>query len=111
MEIIKEKATILAGGMKIQVPMNNLVKIKKEKNIQDNFVKLTIANPSIRLDIRGQKPEEAEFEVIKFIDDAYVSGLSQIEILHGKGTGALKEACSRDIEVSFKSKRFPLCSN
>jgi len=46
--------------------------------------------PQQRLDIRGERPEEAEFEIIKFIDNAYSSGLGRIEILHGKGTGVLK---------------------
>lgn len=106
LEIVKDKATISAGGMKIQVPLKNLVKAKKEKNIQDNFVKLTIANPSVRLDIRGQKPEEAEFEVIKFIDEAYVSGLTSVEILHGKGTGALKKLVREILKSHLRIKDF-----
>jgi DNA mismatch repair protein MutS2 len=106
LEIVKEKATILAGGMKIQVPLKNLARAKKEKNIQDNFVKLTLANPLIRLDIRGQKPEEAEFEVIKFIDEAYVSGLTSVEILHGKGTGALKRLVREILKSHLRVKDF-----
>ena len=51
-----------------------------------------IAQPaSYRLDIRGKRPEEAEFEITRFIDDSYSAGLQQVEILHGKGTGALKK--------------------
>jgi DNA mismatch repair protein MutS2 len=44
-----------------------------------------------RLDIRGQRAAESEFEIIKFVDEAYSSGLDRVEILHGKGTGALKK--------------------
>ena len=33
-----------------------------------------------------------EYEVIKFIDDAYSMGNDRIEILHGKGTGVLKNS-------------------
>lgn len=47
--------------------------------------------PSLRLDIRGRKPEEAEYEVLKYIDDAYSASTPRVEILHGKGTGVLKE--------------------
>jgi DNA mismatch repair protein MutS2 len=106
LEIVKEKATISAGGMKIQVPLKNLVKAKKEKNIQNNFVKLTIDNPLVRLDIRGQKPEEAEFKVIKFIDEAYVSGLTSVEILHGKGTGKLKKLVREILKSHLRVKDF-----
>src|SRR3989304_7845273 len=86
-EINKDKALLVSGGLKFQASLSDLVKTKKENKIKDNFVKLSVANPAYRLDIRGEKPEEAEFEVIKFIDDAYVSGLTRVEILHGTGTG------------------------
>ena len=46
---------------------------------------------SYRLDIRGKRADEAEFEVIKFLDNSNMNGINRIEILHGKGTGALKQ--------------------
>jgi DNA mismatch repair protein MutS2 len=105
-EITKGKALIISGGLKIQVPLADLVKSKRQNKIQDNFVKLSVANPSYRLDIRGEKPEEAEFEVIKFVDEAYVAGLSQVEILHGKGTGVLKNLVKEILKSHDKVKEF-----
>jgi DNA mismatch repair protein MutS2 len=58
------------------------------------------------LDIRGEKPEEAELKVIKFIDDAYVSGLTRVEILHGKGTGALKRLVKGILKSHENVKEF-----
>lgn len=89
-QIKKEKAVILAGGVKINVPTKDLIKSEPPKEIKNNFVKLNIANSISQLDIRGKKYDEARFEVIKFVDEAYSAGLTHIEILHGKGTGALK---------------------
>jgi DNA mismatch repair protein MutS2 len=43
------------------------------------------------LDIRGMTGEEALPMVDKFIDDAVLSGLHRIDIIHGKGTGALRK--------------------
>jgi DNA mismatch repair protein MutS2 len=105
-EINKNKALLVSGGLKIQASLGDLLKTKRESKIQDNFVKLSVANPSYRLDIRGQKPDEAEFEVIKFIDDAYVSGLTRIEILHGKGTGVLKKIVKEILKSHDKVKEF-----
>ncbi len=105
-EINKDKATLISGGMRIQVSLKELTKTKKEKNIPDNFIKLSLANPSYRLDIRGEKPEEAEFKVIKFVDDAYVGGLTRVEILHGKGTGALKRLVNEILKTHEKVKEF-----
>ena len=43
------------------------------------------------IDIRGMTVDEAEQVCGKFIDDAQLSGLKQILIIHGKGTGALRQ--------------------
>jgi len=46
--------------------------------------------PSYRLDLRGIRLDEARAMLEKFLDRALLSGLNQIEIIHGKGTGALQ---------------------
>ena len=43
------------------------------------------------IDIRGMMVDEAEIICGKFIDDAQLSGLKQVLIIHGKGTGALRK--------------------
>ena len=43
------------------------------------------------IDIRGMMVDEAEVVVGKFLDDAVMAGLSQVLIIHGKGTGALRK--------------------
>lgn len=48
-----------------------------------------------QLDIRGMRAAEALQLVQSFIDEAIVLGFSQVTILHGKGTGALKEEVRR----------------
>ncbi len=47
---------------------------------------------SAELDLRGKLVDEAIEEVEKYLDDAYLAGLGQISIIHGKGTGALRKA-------------------
>ncbi|MDD3114326.1 MAG: endonuclease MutS2 [Anaerovibrio sp.] len=43
------------------------------------------------IDIRGMMVDEAEVVLGKFIDDSVMAGLSQVLIIHGKGTGALRK--------------------
>lgn len=44
----------------------------------------------LELDIRGMQVEEASIVVDRYLDDAYNAGLSEVNIIHGKGTGALR---------------------
>ncbi len=46
---------------------------------------------SPRLDLRGMRYDEAESALQRFLDRALLAGLNQIEIIHGKGTGALQK--------------------
>ena len=89
----KNLATVVAGAVRISARLSELEKIKKRKKNNETFSKINYYSQlqNLRLDIRGKKPEEIEFEVVKFIDDAYATNNKEVEILHGKGTGALKQ--------------------
>ena len=50
------------------------------------------ANIKTELDLRGMLAHDAIMETDKFIDDAVLSSLKQISVIHGKGTGALRSA-------------------
>jgi len=85
-------AVIVSGNVKVKAKVDQLEFAKKNKDkVDETYKHLNIEITTSRLDIRGNKPEEIEFEVIKFIDNAYSNNLSQIEIVHGKGTGVLKQ--------------------
>ncbi|HEX2867974.1 MAG TPA: endonuclease MutS2 [Ignavibacteriales bacterium] len=89
----KNRAVLLVGNIKIQVKLDELIPAKRrDTEVKEEF-RTSFQRPSasVRIDIRGQKPEEAEFEVVKFLDNANSAGLDRVEILHGKGTGALKK--------------------
>ena len=43
-----------------------------------------------RLDLRGMRADQAQAEVERFLDKALLSGFSEVEIVHGRGTGALR---------------------
>ncbi len=93
------------GSVKVKTTASNLRLIeKKEQPKQSNTgrtqagkVKKSVTSNMNRrggmeLDIRGMMGDEGVMEVERFIDGALMSGLSQVVIIHGKGTGALREA-------------------
>jgi DNA mismatch repair protein MutS2 len=104
----KKKATVRFGSVKMQVAVQKLIHTKKENKKEESTIYVTpqVEMPQLRLDIRGEKPEEAEFEIIRFIDDAYSSGMVRIEILHGKGTGVLKRTVREILKSHNRVKNF-----
>jgi len=58
------------------------------------------------LDLRGEKPDQVEFEVVKFLDAAYTGNYDRVEILHGKGTGALKKMVKEILQKHEGVKNF-----
>lgn len=94
LDTAKNRAVISSGSIKLQVKINQLVKEKKSDNElkREYGIEYTNNYLTTSLDIRGKKPEEIDFELIRFLDDSYVAGLQKIDIIHGKGTGLLKKA-------------------
>ena len=88
----KKRATIQVGTMKMKVELDEILPAKENKTNEPlkSYPKYKIPETQYRLDIRGKKPEEADFEIVKFIDNSFMAGHNRIEILQGKGTGALK---------------------
>jgi len=56
----------------------------------------TVDSPGVELDIRGQRVEDAVESLQRYLERAYLAGLPYVRIIHGKGTGKLRQAI-RDI--------------
>ncbi|MBQ4257462.1 MAG: endonuclease MutS2 [Clostridia bacterium] len=90
-------AEIQAGNLRTRVKISSLKLIeeveKAAKREKRAITKELVArSPATEVDLRGMTVEEALMETDRAIDQALISGLSQITIIHGKGTGALRAA-------------------
>lgn len=105
-QISGKNATIVIGGMSSKMSISKLEKvaaseIKKKEEPKPTFAVLgrttreTIdsrrSNFHQDLDIRGLRADEALDVVMHFIDDAILIGMTRVRILHGTGTGALRQ--------------------
>jgi DNA mismatch repair protein MutS2 len=104
----KNKVIIESGSIKMQVDLRELVidHSNREESQVTHYHNFKIPETQYRLDIRGKKPEEADFKIIKFIDDSYMTGQDRVEILHGKGTGALKKTVKEILDKHEKVKNY-----
>lgn len=64
----------------------------KQKNVTKSVESRATRKSGMELDIRGYASDEGVYEVDRFIDNAVMSGIGIITIIHGKGTGVLKNA-------------------
>ncbi|NDJ85856.1 MAG: endonuclease MutS2 [Chloroflexi bacterium] len=55
------------------------------------------ASPGLELDLRGNRVEEAIARVEEYLDAAYMAQLPFVRIIHGKGTGALRQAVRNEL--------------
>ncbi len=95
----KKQAYVMSGSIKMWTDFENLrlkskfapsTEIKKTRNVsgvasrKDRVI-------SGEIDLRGQASDEAIMELDNYIDNAILSGLETVRIIHGKGTGVLRK--------------------
>ncbi|MEO0067866.1 MAG: endonuclease MutS2 [candidate division WOR-3 bacterium] len=85
-----ERAVVEFGNIKLEVETSSL-RLAAEKDSRQTEVRVEEFEFVPRLNIRGMTKEEAEMAVSKFLDEAMNVGATELAILHGKGTGALRQ--------------------
>lgn len=112
----KGELTVQMGVMQTQVNQKDIQWIGREKkeeperkNTQSGKIKMSKAM-TIRTDLNliGKRVDEAMPELDKYLDDAYLSHLSQVTIIHGRGTGALKDAVHAHLKRTKYVKSYRL---
>ncbi len=106
-KIDKDMAEVAIGAMRLREKLSNLQTVSVQTETPNEAVKQTrgeklqsaAKNSNLRLDTEdlsaelnliGQTTSDAEYEIDRFLDEAYLAALPRIRIIHGFGTGALK---------------------
>jgi len=95
--INKDMASLSMGFMQLNVPLRDLLpaktpmNIKARKSVQTSTVQNPMALES-KLDVRGYTMRDAVDSVQEFVDNALMSNMPSLRIIHGKGSGVLRKA-------------------
>ncbi len=107
-------ATVQAGIFNTKVALSNirLIEKKSQPTVKSKTFKATVGNDmrsqSLECDIRGMDTVEGIDTLDKFIDDAILSHLSSVTVIHGKGTGALRSAVHAYLRKNKQVRTFRL---
>ena len=109
--------TVKVGIMKLKSNLSDLRLIKEEKPKQKQKRAsggmgdgAKYMNVSTELDLRGENIEDSIYILEKFLDDAVLSSLTQVRIIHGKGTGALRQGIHQYLRKQPRVESFALAS-
>lgn len=94
----KGDLVVKIGIMKANLNLDDLVLIndgtqKKKKPKASKYggiYKTKAQNVSISINVQGENLDDAVMDVDKYLDDAYVAGLKEVTVIHGRGEGILK---------------------
>ncbi len=95
-----KKALVMSGSIKMWVDFENLrlksknassAEFKKTRRVT-GLVSRGQRTVSGEVDLRGMASDEAIMELDKYIDNAVLSGITTVTVIHGKGTGTLRKA-------------------
>ena len=91
-----DEAEVQLGSLKLRQPLDQLERLGRAHTVTVAAPRISPTSTSeavpIELDIRGHRVEEIGPIVERYIQDAYLIGLPWVRIIHGKGTGALRQA-------------------
>ena len=105
--------------MRMQTNVSDLVMIKEEDLSDPKAVRTSTTgigkikmskslSVSPEINLLGKTVDEALSELDKYLDDAYLAHLSSVRIVHGKGTGALRNAVHSHLKKMKTIKEFRL---
>jgi len=89
------EAVVQLGIMKMKVPLDELEQVRAKPvkapvKTAPSVTRTRDEHTRTELDLRGTTLDEAILEVDRFLDEAFLSNLGQVYLIHGKGTGALR---------------------
>ena len=113
LEMRGSDAVVAVGALKLTVPLATLRRTSRKRlEPVERAVAMTGDEPELHVqrdvDVRGVRVMEVDDLVLQALDDAVRADLSTITVIHGKGTGALRERVAQLLKGDRRVKTFRL---
>ena len=112
LELRGKEGVVAVGAMKLTVPLKSLVKTAQQRARPEIHVPIMGDAPEVHapteIDLRGMRIGEMDDYVLQSIDAAVRADLRSLRIIHGKGTGALRERVTELLRKDTRVKAFRL---
>lgn len=108
-KLSKTEWSVQIGMLKMKLDESDLEFVKPEKQKQTvsvNPIRGRDTNVKLELDLRGERYEDAIMRTEKYLDDALLSNYPRISIIHGKGTGVLRQAIQQFLKNHSRVKSY-----
>ena len=112
-------AEVQIGTIRVRAKMSDLIRKSQEKSETSNEKKVmsksisssrvsspVTSSPGMEVDLRGLMSEDALDKMERYLEQAYLSGLPWVRIIHGKGTGKLRQAVREALKGHAYVKSF-----
>ncbi len=110
--VSNKAVTVIIGNLSSKMPLDKVERItanefreavkgtsKPVSAVYDSSISERKLNFSMELDVRGERVNDALEKVMHYIDDALMLSVPSVRIIHGKGTGALREEIQRYVRT------------
>lgn len=102
LSIDKKEAELAVGRLHMRAKLSELELLEGEEpeseSPQPSISMSAVNSPGMELDIRGERVEEGLSRLESYLESAYLSSLPFVRIIHGKGTGRLREAVRHTLQ-------------
>ena len=110
-EVRNDRAVIDASGVRMQVHVANLELVQHGDGAQDTppepvFWKAPDGPARTEVDLRGLRVDEVDQVLLRSMDDAILSDLTELRIIHGTGTGAVRARVTELLEHDGRVSAF-----
>ena len=118
----EEEAEVQVGMLRVRAGLSDLQLVKgsgestgsapksaasrRETGLSARRAEFMPQSPGMELDLRGQRADEALDALERYLDSAYLAGLPFVRIIHGKGTGRLRDVVRQDLGANPHVRSF-----